>query len=83
MRRRWRTDQPETALYEINQEQTPRSLRAYDGGMWDFKTGKGRIPVGRVFPLAPVETERSAVSPSHSRECLKVSLKASSVRVWN
>lgn len=71
-----RTSLPERSVYALNQRQSRRPPRVDAGGMWDFKTRghvyKSHIPIGRVSPITPTETERVAIASLYSsRQLMK------------
>lgn len=77
-----KTEPPERSLYAFNQRPSRRGSRVDGGGgMWDFKTRgharKGHIPIGRVSPITPTETERAAMASMYSHQHVKASVKVS------
>lgn len=77
-----RTSLPERSLYGLHQRQSRRNPRVDGGGMWDFKTRrpahKGHIPIGRVSPITPTETERVTMASLYSHQLIKDGLKLKS-----
>ena len=77
-----RTELPDRSHYALNPRQSHRSSRVDEGGrMWDFKTRghacKGHIPIGRVSPITPAETERASMTSLYSHQHIKANLKVS------
>ena len=73
-----RTSLQEQSYY--GHQQPHRNPRAEAGRTWGFKHGpafKSHIPVGRVSPITPTETDKAAMSPLYQQQLLKDNLKVS------